>query len=183
MKTGLFNGESVSILIPAKKAWKLLFVINQRNHHTCLWFSTTTSVKPFPKNTSMLFRFYINIRRSSYINTLAKVNKRQPRLVSKDNPITIHWTFNGPHLDYADVLYNQAFNITFTEKLESEQKVRQKKKNFQELSLKFLRDRSWCRRLCLFYKVLKNEHPEYLLNLFLVIHSLYSTRKMHNIPF
>ena len=150
MKTGLFNGESVSILIPAKKAWKLLFVINQRNHHTCLWFSTTTSVKPFPKNTSMLFRFYINIRRSSYINTLAKVNKRQPRLVSKDNPITIQWTFNGPHLDYADVLYNQAFNITFTEKLESEQKVRQKKKNFQELSLKFLRDRSWCRRLCLF---------------------------------
>ena len=37
-----------------------------------------------------------------------------------------------------------------------------KEKIYQELGLESLRDWRWCRKLCLFYKVLKNENPKYL---------------------
>ena len=39
----------------------------------------------------------------------------------------------------------------------------------------------WCRKLCLFYKVLENENPKYLLSP--TKRSLYSTINIHNIPF
>ena len=42
-----------------------------------------------------------------------------------------------------------------------------KEKIYQELGLESLRDRRWCRKLCLFYKVLGNENPKYLFNLIL----------------
>ena len=44
-----------------------------------------------------------------------------------------------------------------------------------------LRDRRWCRKLCLFYKVLENENPKYLFSLIPTRRSLYSTRNIHNI--
>ena len=33
--------------------------------------------------------------------------------------ITIHKAFVGPHFDYGDILYDQAFNLSFYQKLES----------------------------------------------------------------
>ena len=33
--------------------------------------------------------------------------------------IRIHKAFAGPHLDYGDILYDQAFNLPFYQKLES----------------------------------------------------------------
>ena len=56
-----------------------------------------------------------------------------------------------------------------------------KEKIYQELGLESLRDRRWCRKLCLFYKVLENENPKYLFSLIPTRHSLYSTRNIHNI--
>ena len=41
------------------------------------------------------------------------------KFITKDNLITIYKTFIQPHLDYGDVLYDQAFNNSFKEKLES----------------------------------------------------------------
>ena len=32
--------------------------------------------------------------------------------------ITIHKAFVGPHFDYGDILYDQAFNLSFYQKLE-----------------------------------------------------------------
>ena len=57
-----------------------------------------------------------------------------------------------------------------------------KEKIYQELGLESLRDRRWCRKLCLFYKVLENENPKYLLSLIPTRRMLYSTRNIHNIP-
>ena len=50
------------------------------------------------------------------------------------------------------------------------------------MGLESLRDRPWCRKLCLFYKVLENENPKYLLSLIPTRRMLYSTRNIHNIP-
>ena len=57
-----------------------------------------------------------------------------------------------------------------------------KEKIYQELGLESLRDRRWCRKLCLFYKVLENERPKYLFSLIPSRRSLYWTRNIHNIP-
>ena len=41
------------------------------------------------------------------------------KFITKDNLITIYKTFIQPHLDYGDVLYDQAFNNSFKGKMES----------------------------------------------------------------
>ena len=57
-----------------------------------------------------------------------------------------------------------------------------KEKIYQELGFESLRVRRWYRKLCLFYKVLNNEHPQYLFNLIPVRPTLYPTRNALNIP-
>ena len=96
-------------------------------------------------------------------NVLAKVNKavgllcKFRNLLPKTTLITIYKVFIWPHLDYGDVLYDQAFNKSFKEKLESIQynaclaltgAIRGTSK--KHLGLEFLQDRRWCRKLCLF---------------------------------
>ena len=61
-------------------------------------------------------------------------------------------------------------------------KVSVKKKIYQELGLESLRDGRWCRKLCLFCKVLENENSKYLFSLIPTRCSLYLTRNIHNIP-
>ena len=56
-----------------------------------------------------------------------------------------------------------------------------KEKIYQDLGFESLRVRRWYRKLCLFCKVLNNEHPEYLSNLIPVRPALYPTRNALNI--
>ena len=56
-----------------------------------------------------------------------------------------------------------------------------KEKIYQELRFEPLRDRSWCRKLCLFHKVLENENPKHLFSLIPTRRLLYSTQNKHNI--
>ena len=64
--------------------------------------------------------------------------------------ITIHKAFVGPHFDYGDILYDQAFNLSFYQKLESIQyracsaisdaiRGTSRERIYQELGLKSLR--------------------------------------------
>ena len=57
-----------------------------------------------------------------------------------------------------------------------------KEKIYQELGLESLQLRRWYRKLCLFYKVFRNEHPKYLFNLILVRSTPYATRTVGNMP-
>ena len=57
-----------------------------------------------------------------------------------------------------------------------------KEKIYQDLGFESLRVRRWYRKLCLFYKVLNNELPQYLFNLIPVRPTLYPTRNALNIP-
>ena len=57
-----------------------------------------------------------------------------------------------------------------------------KEKIYQELGFESLRVRRWYRKRCLFYKVLNNEHLQYLFNLIPIRPMLYPTRKVLNIP-
>ena len=94
-------------------------------------------------------------------NVLAKVNKavgllcKLCNILPRTTLITIYKAFIWSHLDYGDVLYDQAFNNSFNEKLESfEYKAclaltgairgTSKEKIYQELGLESLRDSRWC---------------------------------------
>ena len=50
------------------------------------------------------------------------------------------------------------------------------------MGFEFLGDQLWCRKLCLFDKVLENENPKYLFSFIPTRGSLYWTRNIHNIP-
>ena len=57
-------------------------------------------------------------------------------------------------------------------------------KLYQELRIEHLRSRRWFRKLCLFYKMIKNKSPPYLFNLIPSSSRLHTTRNSDNIiPF
>ena len=96
----------------------------------------------------------------------------------KTSLITIYKLFARPHLDYDDIIYDQTFNESFHQRIESIQynaaiaitgaiKGTSSERFYQELGLESLRSRSrrWLRKLCLFYKIYKNKSPSYLYDL------------------
>ena len=86
-----------------------------------------------------------------------------------------------PHLDHGDILYDQAFNLSFHQKLESIQyracltitgaiRGTSREKIYQGLGLESLQSRWWYGKLAMFYKIYKNKSP---FNLFKVIMEKY----------
>ena len=74
------------------------------------------------------------------------------------------------------IQYNACLAITGAIRSTSREKI------YQELGIESLQLRRWYRKFCLFYKDFKNEHPNYLFNLFPVRGTPYATRTLGNIP-
>ena len=74
------------------------------------------------------------------------------------------------------IQYNACLAITGAIRGTSREKI------YQESGLESLQLRRWYRKLCLFSKVFKNEHPKYLFNLIPVRSTPYATRTVGNIP-
>ena len=79
-------------------------------------------------------------------------------------------SFVRPHLDYGDVIYDQHYDNSFHQKLESIQyhaalaitcaiRSSSKEKLYQELGLESLQQQRWFRKLCYFFKITKNQSP------------------------
>ena len=107
--------------------------------------------------------------------------------------LTIYKCFVRTHLDYDDIIYDQAFNNFFHQKIESLQYNAalaikgaiggaSREKMYQELGLESLQQRRWCRKLCLLFKVYKNQCPKYLFDVIPRSHFQYRTRNAHNTP-
>ena len=95
--------------------------------------------------------------------------------------------FARPHLDYWDIIYDETFNESFHQKIESIQynaaiaitgaiRGASSKKLYQELGLESLRSRRSLRKLCLFYKIYKNKSLSYLYDLIPDKVKFYSTQ-------
>ena len=125
-------------------------------------------------------------------NIFNKTNKtigllrKLSNLLLRQALVTIYKTFVRPHLDCGDVLYDQAFNNSLHTKMASTQynaclaiagaiRGTSRGKIYQELGLESLQLRRSYRKLCLCYKVFKNEHPKYLFNLIPVRRTPYAT--------
>ena len=118
------------------------------------------------------------------IGLMRKLQRVLPRIVL----VSIYKAFVKPHLNYGDILYDQAFNSYFHDSLESIQYIAclaimaairgtSREKLSQESGLK-----RCYRKLCLFYNVFKNEHPQYFFHLIPVRHSSHTSRNAHSIP-
>ena len=60
--------------------------------------------------------------------------------------------------------------------------VHRGKKTYQELGLEFLQQRRWYRKLCLFFKVYKNQSPKHLFDIIPQSNCSYRTRNALIIP-
>ena len=90
--------------------------------------------------------------------------------LSRASLIAIYKSFTRTHLDYGDIIYDQIFNESFHQRIESRQyntaiaingaiRGTSSEKLYQELGLESLRSRRWLRKLCLSYKIDKNKSP------------------------
>ena len=120
---------------------------------------------------------------------LRKLHNTLPRLPL----LTIYKSFIRPHLDYGDIIYDQAYNVLFHQKLESIQynsalaiagtiRGTSTEKLYNELGLETLKKRRWYRKLCCFYRVYKSNSPNYLFNIIPITVNRYNTRNTNNIP-
>ena len=107
--------------------------------------------------------------------------------------ITLNKVFVCLQLDYDDIIYDQAHNVSLHQKLESLQysaclaitgaiRRSSSEKIYQKLGFESLQQRRWYRKLYSFYKVFKNESPHYLFNIIPIRNPAYSTRNHVNIP-
>ena len=119
------------------------------------------------------------------------LRKLQP-LLPRSSLLTIYKSFIRPHLDYGDVIYDQAFNQSFHEKIETIQynaalaitsaiRGSSRENLCQELVLEFLYTKVLVRKLSLIFKIIKNEAPAYLFNLIPKNSSCRCTRSANNI--
>ena len=87
--------------------------------------------------------------------------------------LTIYKSFIRPHLDYSDIIYDQAYNLSFHQKLESIQynavlalaevlRGSSTEKLYQELGLESLQLRRWYRKLRCLYKIYNKQTFGYL---------------------
>ena len=105
-------------MIRANNTRKSFLVANQRDQQ--FYFNVS---KTFPqKHLGVILDFKLTFE-EHLNNVLAKVNKavgllrKLRNILPRTTLITIYKAFIRPHLDYGDVLYDQAFNNSFKEKL------------------------------------------------------------------
>ena len=94
----------------------------------------------------------------------------------RNSLLTIYKSFIRPLLDYADMIYDQPSNASFSKRIESVQCNAaiaitgaiigsSREKLYQELGLEYLYRRRWARRLCLPYNVFSTGQPSYIYDL------------------
>ena len=96
-------------------------------------------------------------------------------------------------LNYADIIYDQAYNSAFHDKLESIHynaclaitcaiTDTSTEKIYQELGLESFKSRLWFRKLCHLYKIFNEKSPLFLFNLIPNFNRVHNTRLGYNIP-
>ena len=132
-------------------------------------------------------------------NIMSKVDKtigllrKLQAVLPRPSLITIYNAFIRPHLDYGDIIYDQAHKESFCQKLESirynaalaiTSAIRGifRNKLYQELDLESLQKRRQYRKLCYFFKILKRQSLDYLSKILPCIRRVCITRNVDYIP-
>ena len=112
--------------------------------------------------------------------------------MKRDSLVTIYKSFRRLQLDYADVTFDKPSNAALSNRIESDRynaaleitgtiRGTSKEKLYQERGFETIKERKWFRRLCSFYKILKNQAPAYRYSLLSPPNKHYNTRKYSKI--
>ena len=163
---------------PSKQAEEVIFSRKFRNlTHPILTFNNNTVT---PSVTQKYLGISLDTKldfQGHLISILNKVNKTTGLLRKLHNNLprlpllTIYKSFLRSHLDYGDIIYDQACNVSSHQKLESTQyneglaikgalRGTSIEKVYNELGLETLEKRRWYRKLCCFYKAYKIHSPK-----------------------
>ena len=144
-------------------------------------------------DSKLTFESHINMVTTKVNKTIGLLHKLQ-NLLPRIALITIYKVFVRPHLPWLWwYLYDQAFNLSFQQKLESTRfraclaitgaiRGTSKEQIYHELGLESLQSWRWYRKLAMFYRIYKNKSSLYLFNLILEKTSFYPTRNVDSIP-
>ena len=185
---------------PSKQTQNVIFSTKlQMSTHPKLSFNNNTVTESVTQkhlgmllNTKLDFQEHLKSllkKVNKTIGLLLKLHNTLPRLLFAYNLQVIYKT----HLNYGDIIYDQAYNVLFHQKLESIQynsalaiagtiRGTSTEKLYNELGLETLEKRRWCRKLCCFYKVYESHSPKYLFNIIPVTVNKYNTRNTNNVP-
>ena len=116
-------------------------------------------------DSKLSFGIYIKTILTEVIRTIGLLRKFQ-QVLPGPSLITIYKAFTRPHLDYGDVIFDQAFHNSIHQRLKSIQynaavaiteSIREtsKEKFYQEPGFESRQFRRWFRKLSLFYKIKK----------------------------
>ena len=108
----------------------------------------------------------VSLKVRKTVGILRKLHNQLPR----SSLITLYKVFARPYLNYGNILYDQAYTMSFNWKLESIQynaclgitgaiRGTSKKKLYQELGLESLQLGRWYRKLGMFSNIYKDKSP------------------------
>ena len=185
---------------PSKQAQEIIFSRKvNKDYHTPLAFNNNN----VPETDSQKHLGIILDNRLSFANHLKmilnKVNKtvgllrKLHNILPRPALLTTYKSFIRPHLDYGDIIYDQAYNTSLHQKLEHLQynaclaitgaiRGTSSEKLYEELGLESLQLHRCFRKLFFFYKFFSSEYPNYLFKLIPLRSSNYVIRNIHNIP-
>ena len=156
---------------PTKQAQEIIFSrkTSQRNHPGLMFNNSIVNVTSIHKHLGMILdsKLSFDEHLKSVLKRISKtvgLFRKFQGILPRTSLITIYKSFVRPHLDYGGIIYNQAFNESFHQRIESIQynaaaaiigaiRGTSSKKLYQELDLESLRSRRWHRKLCLFCKI------------------------------
>ena len=157
--------------VPTKQAHKVICSRKTKEtYHPLLVFNNTNVSQSSSRkhlgvilDSKLIFDEHLKMISLKVSKTLGLFRKLH-NLLSRSALITIYKAFVRPYLDYGDILYDQAYNMSFHHKLESIQynaclaitgamRGTSKEKLYQELGLESLQLRRCYRKLGMFYKI------------------------------
>ena len=184
----------------SKKAQEVIFSrkVNNLLHPPLTFNNIDVGQIPFQKHLGMLLDFKSSFNENletvfCKVRRATAILRKLQSVLSREALLTIYKLFICPHFDYGDVIYDQSFNDSFHAKQQSYQykaalavtgaiKGPSTEKLYRELRIEHLRSRSCFKKLCLFYKIIKNKSLPYIFNLITVSSSrLDTTRNSDNI--
>ena len=185
---------------PSKQAQEVIFSRKlQKTNHNQVYFNHN-SVKQVPSQKHLGMHLDTKLNFQKHLNNvLSKVNKtigllhKLQALTPRQSFVTVYKAFIRPHLDYGDIIYDQTYNESFHQKIESIQynaalaitgaiRDTSREKLYKGLGLESLRKRRWYRKLCYFFKIFKGQYPEYLFKILSTVSKAYNTRTNDKIP-
>ena len=122
----------------------------------------------------------------SKVNKTIGLLRKFHHILLRSPLFTIYKFFTRPDLDYGDIIFDQAYNTSFHQKLDSTQynavlaitgaiRGASKEKLYNELGLETTEKTRWYRKLCCFFEISRYKCPKYLFHIIPTSVSIYNT--------